>query len=318
MGVRDRGRDVRQLFPGQPVLSGVGGLLRAGKLLFWGPKWHFLCMDVKLHNHTVSEKRQCSPDFMIFFFPILTHGRCSPERGRSSLVLGLLPSPSPAPRDRGIAPDMRKAKGRHSPGSQQQPGGERERDRKTTGSEGAAQPLTSPDSGGILAEAPKMTSPRLPCTPRGQPDLKSHPCPALGQCQHRWLSGGGGWPCRVSPPPLGLGYQPDAPRGVSLCGPSAAANGTLWEHCLGQGWLKTTTSWFPPACPGWLCQENTSWGWDSCCPADFSLCVSFLALSSSAVHAAHAAHAASKAPLPLPAAAPLSTVLRGARGRTGW
>lgn len=53
------------------------------------------------------------------------------------------------PRTRGPQhPLMQKAeerKGRHSPGSQLQPGGEKERDRKTTGSEGAAQPLSFPD-----------------------------------------------------------------------------------------------------------------------------------------------------------------------------
>lgn len=48
MGVGDRGRDVRRLLLGQQILNGVGGLLRAGKALFWGVKWHFLCMDVKV------------------------------------------------------------------------------------------------------------------------------------------------------------------------------------------------------------------------------------------------------------------------------
>lgn len=48
MGVGDRGRDVRRLPPGQRILNGVGGLLWEGKVLFWGAKWHFLCMDVEV------------------------------------------------------------------------------------------------------------------------------------------------------------------------------------------------------------------------------------------------------------------------------
>lgn len=148
------------------------------------------CEGVKLGEEMLCSRfygrRNLNP---FLFFPILTYGPCSPAHGRRSRVLGLLPSPSPAPRDRSTPP--RHAQGTHQGLSNNLV--ERERETGRQQGQKVLHNLYPPrQSGGILAKTPKMTS------PRGQPDLS----------QHRWLSGGGFGHAKRAPHLWGLGTSP--------------------------------------------------------------------------------------------------------------
>lgn len=121
---------------------------------------------------------------------------------------------------------------------------ERERDRKTTGSEGGAQPLLFPDKG----KYSKIPVPRSPASPRAGPVFSS----STSSTPVLWE--GGLWPNRV-PPALELGYQPLAPLGASLPGSRLAPTSlpTSASGMRGRAALLTKHSVVPGQVPpGWL------------------------------------------------------------------